>query len=261
MDLGLGGQRALVTGGSDGIGRVIARTLGAEGVHVALCGRDAGKLDAAAGEVEAAGGKAITIQADLRDRAQIERMVADAVAGLGGVDILVNCAGAARRVDPLTGDDDAFVEAMELKYLSYVRSARTVAALMVEQGHGRIVSVIGAGGVQPMPVHLAGGAANAALILFTKGFGRVLAPMGVLVNAVNPGPVRTARSWAHYEAMAQRDGTTVEQSRTKMLSGTSIGREAEPEEVADLVTFLCSARCSYLVGETVNIDGGLVAGT
>jgi NAD(P)-dependent dehydrogenase (short-subunit alcohol dehydrogenase family) len=257
MDLGLRGRRALVTGSSDGIGRAIAGVLGAEGARVAVSGRDEVKLEAARAEV----GAVAAIAGDLSSLAGVEDLIGRATEALGGIDILVNCAGAARRVDPLNGDDAAFGDAMSLKYMGYVRTSRLVAPQMAERGWGRILNIIGVGGVQPFDVHLAGGAANAALILFTKGFGRVMAPSGVLVNALNPGPVLTERARGHYAALAERQGITVDEARLEVLHASPIGREATLAEVADIAAFVVSERASYLAATCVDVDGGLVAGT
>jgi NAD(P)-dependent dehydrogenase (short-subunit alcohol dehydrogenase family) len=257
MDLGLHGRTALVTGSSDGIGLAIARALNAEGARVAVTGRDEIKLDAAKAEV----GAVAAIPCDLSSLDGVQELVRRAIETLGRVDILINCAGAARRVDPLNGDDDAFVEAMGLKYMGYVRASRLVAPHMAERGWGRILNIIGVGGVQPFDVHLAGGAANAALILFTKGFGRVMAPSGVLVNALNPGPVLTERARGHYAALAERQGVSVEEARREVLSGSPIGREATLTEIADVAAFIVSERASYLAATCIDVDGGLVAGT
>jgi 3-oxoacyl-[acyl-carrier protein] reductase len=260
MDLGLTGRRALVTGASYGIGRAIASGLAAEGCDVAALARSRDKLDGLAEELRPHGRAVVPVAGDLRSAEGVDRAYAEATAALGGIDILVNCTGATPDADPLAGPDEAFVDAMAFKYMSYVRMCRLSAATMTAQGTGgRIVNVVGIGGLQPMPVHLPGGAANAAVLLFTKGFGRVVARDGVLVNAVNPGPVASERLDGIYAAMAAAEGTTADEARRRMVSSVPVGREARAEEVADLVTFLVSDRCRYIAGQYINIDGGLTA--
>jgi NAD(P)-dependent dehydrogenase (short-subunit alcohol dehydrogenase family) len=260
MDLGLAGRRALVTGASYGIGRAIATGLASEGCSLAVLARSRDKLDGLAEELRQHGVAVTPVAGDLSTAEGVDRAYATATGVLGGVDILVNCTGATPDADPVSGPDEAFVDAMAFKYMSYVRMSRLSAATMAAQGSGgRIVNVVGIGGLQPMPIHLPGGAANAALLLFTKGFGRAVARDGILVNAVNPGPVATERLDHLYAAMAAAEGTTPDEARRKMVSGVPVGREAAPEEIADLVTFLVSDRCRYVAGQYINIDGGLTA--
>lgn len=258
MDLELAGKRALVSGGSGGIGRAIVQLLAREGCVVAAVARTESKLRRLEAELTEEGTKILAIPADLSSAEAAEAVYGDVVGKLGGIDILVNCTGATPDVDPLTGPDSAFVDAMSFKYMTYVRLARMAAETMIEQKTGgRIVNVVGVGGLRPMDVHLAGGAANAALMLFTKGFGRVVAAHGILMNAVNPGPVATERLQHLYATMADSTGATVAQARERLVSSVPLGREAAPEEVADLVGFLVSNRSSYIAGQYINIDGGL----
>ena len=259
MDLRLGGKTAIVTGASRGIGRAVAVALAGEGVDVALCARSAEGLGAVAEAVRGLGRRALVVPADLTRPEAAPAVVERVVAEWGRVDVLVNNAGASRFGDPLRLDDAAFVEAMDLKYLGYVRMARAVTPEMVRQGGGAIVNIIGTGGVQPGPAHLPGSAANAALILFTKGFGRELARHNVRVNAVSPAGVATERLRTLMEAMAEREGISVEEATRRSSVRLPIGRPARPEEVADAVLFLASERAGYFVGANLIMDGGEVA--
>jgi NAD(P)-dependent dehydrogenase (short-subunit alcohol dehydrogenase family) len=261
LKLGLEGRRALVTGGSAGIGRAICTALAAEGAQVGVVGRDASRLSEVLSAIREAGGEAVALAVDLRHGDGVRDLIGELQARWGGIDILINCAGAAPHVDPLEATDEQFIDAMTLKYHGYVRTCRAVAPIMIQQRSGRMLNIIGVGGVQPMSVHLPGGSANAALILFTKGFGRLLAPHNVLVNGLSPGAVRSQRSTQHYQAMAEREGISAEEARRSVLRSCPLGREAEPEEIADFAAFIVSDRCRYLVGETINLDGGLVAAT
>jgi NAD(P)-dependent dehydrogenase (short-subunit alcohol dehydrogenase family) len=243
MDLGLAGKAAVVTGGSKGIGRAVARRLAVEGADIAICARDTAVLEATAGEIAAASGRrCVPIPTDMTRLDEIERLMAEAERALGRIDILVNNAGASRFGDPLLIDDEAWASAMELKFLGYVRPTRAVVPYMRKRGWGRIVNVIGNGGVGISPVHLPGGSSNAALILFTKGIGVQLARENILVNAVSPGGVLTERVRRFVEASAE----------------SPLNRFQSPEEVAILVAFLASERCTFLVGENILADGGAV---
>jgi NAD(P)-dependent dehydrogenase (short-subunit alcohol dehydrogenase family) len=257
MDLGIRGRCALVTGGSAGIGRACAMALAREGVDVAICARDAGRLEHAAVEIRAAGGRRVLpIVADLSDPAQITALVGVVAAEFGRIDILVNNAGASRFGDPLEIDDEAWDAAMRLKYLGYVRCARAVAPHMIRHGWGRIVNVIGTAGRRANPLHLPGGASNAALVLFTKGLGLRLAAHGVLVNAVSPAGVDTERLRRLAASIAEHEGIAVDDAWRRMSANAPLGRLARPEEVADAVCFLASERAGYFVGTTVWMDGG-----
>lgn len=256
------GRYALVTGGSAGIGRACAFALAREGVDVAICARDAGRLeDAAAAIRQDAGRRVLPVTADLTVPAQINALVDSVVGEFGRIDILVNNAGASRFGNPLELDDDAWVSAMDLKYFGYLRCARAVAPYMVRQGWGRIVNIIGTAGRRANPAHLPGGAANAALVLLTKGLGLELARHGVLVNAVSPAGVATDRLRRLAQAVAEREGLTAEEAWRRMAAHSPLGRPARPEEVANAVCFLASECASYFVGTTLWMDGGELACT
>lgn len=262
MDLGLKGRCALVTGGSAGIGHACALALTQEGVDVAICARDPERLKEAAAAIrQQTDRRVLTVTTDLTMAAQIAELVEHVVGSFGRIDILVNNAGASRFGDPLELDDDAWTSALDLKYMGYVRCARAVAPHMVRQGSGRIINVIGTGGKRAGPMHLPGGAANAALVLFTKGFGLALARHGVLVNAVSPAGVATERLQRLAQAIAEREGLNPEETWRRMGADSALGRLARPDEVADVVCFLASERASYFVGTTLWMDGGELTST
>jgi 3-oxoacyl-[acyl-carrier protein] reductase len=261
MDLELKGKTALVTGGSKGIGRAVARTLAAEGARVMICSRDAGALKQAAAEIErATGGQIDTVAADLSDRAEVARVAADAIARLGRLDVLVNNAGAIKAGDFLATPDEEWLHGWSLKLLGYIRMAREILPHMQRQGGGRIVNVVGAAARNPAVTYMMGGTANAALINFTKALADLGARSNVLVTAVSPGPVKTER-WdslmAQQARAAGQDTAAYVEERSREFP---LGRIARPEEVADVVCFLASARASYLSGITITVDGGITRG-
>jgi NAD(P)-dependent dehydrogenase (short-subunit alcohol dehydrogenase family) len=261
MDLGLADKTALVTGGSKGIGRAVARALAVEGARVMICARDGEALMRAAAEVQAATGRPVlTTSADLSELSSVARVAAEAVSRLGRLDILVNNAGAIKGGDFLTTPDEEWLRGWSLKLLGYIRMAREVLPHMQRQGGGRIINVVGAAARNPSTTYMMGGTANAALINFTKALADLGARSNVLVTAVSPGPVRTER-WdslvRQQAAAAKRDVETYVKEQNAAMP---LGRIASPEDVADLVCFLASERTAFLTGITITVDGGATRG-
>ena len=251
MDLGLDGKTVLVTGGSKGIGLACARLFVSEGARVVITSRSQENLDNAS----AALGAGIAITADLTDPDQALRTVDAVERELGPLDVLVNCAGAARRTpaDELT--PALWKAAMDAKYFTYINVIDPVVKRMASRGAG---NVIGAGGKVASPIHLAGGAANAALMLATAGLGNAYAGRGVRVVGVNPGLTDTARVAEGMLADARAAGITEKEARRRSIARLPLGRMAEPEEVANAVLFLASSKASYVTGVTLGMDGGQV---
>jgi 3-oxoacyl-[acyl-carrier protein] reductase len=261
MDLHLDGKTALVTGGSKGIGRAVARALAAEGVRVMICARDPATLGQAARAIEAETGRAVlTAPADLGRLEEVDRVAALAVERLGRLDILVNNAGAIKGGDFLATPDHEWLDGWSLKLLGYVRMARAVLPGMQRQGGGRIVNVVGAAARNPTPTYMMGGTANAALINFTKALADLGAPWNILVTAVSPGPVRTERWDTLQRQQAAAAGKDLATFEKEMSGRFPLGRIALPEEVADLVCFLASGRATFLTGIAITIDGGITRG-
>ena len=257
MDLRLSGKSVVITGGSAGIGLACAEALAAEGCTVAIVARDRERLAAAAQHVQDATGRAVhSVPADLASLAGIEAMIAATRAALGRNDILVNNAGAIRAGAFLEIPDAQWIEDWNLKLLGYVRAARAVFPIMRTQGGGCIINVIGSAARQVIPNYLVGGAANAALVNFTKGLSDLGVPDRIFVKAASPGAVQTTR-WdkrMHLEAAAE--GRTYEDVRQERIDAYPLKRIVTPAEVADLVCFLASPRSDMLNGISVNIDGG-----
>jgi 3-oxoacyl-[acyl-carrier protein] reductase len=261
VELGLHDKTALVTGGSKGIGRAVARALAAEGARVMICARDGEPLASAAAEIEAATGRAVLpMAADLSELASVTRVAAAAVSQLGRLDILVNNAGAIQGGDFLTTPDEEWLRGWSLKLLGYIRMARAVLPHMQRQGGGRIINVVGAAARNPAATYMMGGTANAALINFTKALADLGAPSSVLVTAVSPGPVKTERWDSLVRQQAVAAGKDVEAYTKEQNATMPLGRIALPEEVADLVCFLASARAAFLTGITITVDGGATRG-
>jgi len=253
MDLELTGRRAVVTGGSRGIGLAVGRALAAEGVDVALAARTKDVLERAAADVARASGRnVIGVPADTGDDASVATMVGLVVAQLGGVDILVNAAATPATGAPFT-DEDLEGE-VNVKVRGYLRCARAVAPLMVESGWGRIVNIAGLAARQTG--NLVGTVRNVAVVALTKNLADELGPRGVNVTVVHPGMTRTERTPEALAAMAQARGTTVDELERALESGVAIGRLVTAEEVAAVVAFLASPKSVALNGDAVVAGGG-----
>ena len=260
MELQLQGKRALVTGGSRGIGKAIARALAAEGCDVALLARHADALRATASEIAAASGrKVIFVSADTTHDEQVQSAMADAAAQLGGsIDILVNAAaepagfGRPPTLAEITG---AFFHAeMNTKVMGYLRCAREVAPGMRAAGWGRIVNVSGLAARQTG--NAVGSMRNIAVAALTKNLADELGPHGVQVNVVHPGLTRTERTAPLVAARAAAQGLSEQAVYEQMAAGNSIGHLVDADEVADVVVFLCSPRSRAINGESIAVGGG-----
>lgn len=261
MNLELTGKVALVTGASKGIGRAIGVGLAAEGTRVALVARTPTALDDAAAAAKHAGAQDVmTIAADLSRLDEVERTVAATVQRFGRIDILVNNAGAIRGGDFLAIPDEQWTGDWSLKLLGYVRLARAVFPQMQTQGGGRICNVVGAASRNPSSTYLPGGIANAGLINFTKGLADLGAPSRILVTAVSPAATATERWDSLMEQQAAAAGKSVEAFRADAQKGYPLGRIATPDDIADLVCFLVSARASFITGICITVDGGATRG-
>jgi NAD(P)-dependent dehydrogenase (short-subunit alcohol dehydrogenase family) len=254
MDLGLTGKIVLVTGGSKGIGLACARAFLDEGARVAIVSRASANVDRACGELKGALG----IAADLIDADQAARVVARVNRELGPIDILVNSAGAAKRTPPDELSPASYRAAMDAKYFSYINVIDPVVKEMAARGTGVIVNIIGNGGKIASPVHIAGGAANAALMLATAGLAHAYAGKGVRVVGLNPALTNTERVSEGFRVDARHGGISEDEARQKAVARIPLGRMAEPEDVADATLFLASRRASYLTGVTITMDGAQI---
>jgi len=257
MDLKLSGKTALVTGGSAGIGKGIARLLANEGVSVAICARRKEPLEAAAAEIaKETGGKILPIVADLTKDADAKRFVGEAHPALGRIDIMINNAGSAPGgvLEHLSEAD--WEQALQLKFMGYVRCLRYVLPIMLRQGGGRVVNLIGNDGVKPSYWEIAPGAANAAGQNLTLALAGQYGKHNISFCAVNPGPVRTERWAGLVNAMARDMKLSHDEADRLAPSSIPVGRIAEVDEVAALVVMLASPLMHMVNGTQIEIDGG-----
>jgi 3-oxoacyl-[acyl-carrier protein] reductase len=257
MDLGVRDRVCVVTGASRGVGLEISRRLAAEGARVLMVARGEERLRAAADELGAD-----WIAADITDAGCDERIVATCAEQLGGIDVLVNNAGTseARPLDEVT--DDEWRAQYELHVMAPMRLMRTAAPRMAERGWGRIVNVSSSSGKRPSQTNAAYSVTKAALLSLSRVFADAYAARGVLVNAVAPGPV-ASELWLDEGGMADQLAAASGSTRDEVIEGAKakipLGRMSSPEEIADVVAFLCSERASTVSGAAWSADGGTVS--
>jgi 3-oxoacyl-[acyl-carrier protein] reductase len=257
MDLELREKVCVVTGASSGIGLETSRRLAAEGAQVLMIARDAGRLEALAGEIGAD-----YVAVDVTDPEADVRIVATCAEQMGGIDVLVNNAGTsfARPLDDLTDDD--WNAQWELHVMAPMRLMRAAAPRMAERGGGRIVNVGSSSGKRPSLTNAAYSVTKAAQMSLSRVFADAYAADGVLVNAVTPAAVASPL-WMDEGGLADQTGEAKGVSRIEALEAQAgkipLGRLAEPAEIADVVVFLSSARASMVTGAAWSVDGGAVA--
>jgi NAD(P)-dependent dehydrogenase (short-subunit alcohol dehydrogenase family) len=259
MDLQLTDKRALVTGGSRGIGRMVALELAREGADVVIAARGAEALTDTAKELARETGRRIVpVTVDTADDDAVQTMARNADEALGGIDILVNSAarvGGARA--PLAELTDAEVwEDLNVKVMGYLRCARAVAPGMVARGWGRIVNISGLAARQSGSI--AGSMRNVAVAALTKNLADELGPHGVNVTVVHPGATRTEAFGGYIAAMAARQGVDPAEMEARISSINSVRRVVDASEVAAVVTFLASPRSSAINGDAIACGGGAV---
>jgi NAD(P)-dependent dehydrogenase (short-subunit alcohol dehydrogenase family) len=257
MDLQMTGKKALVTGASEGIGKAITWAFAREGVDVAICARRKEPLEAASAEISRATNRQIVpITADLTKPADAENLVKKAHAALGRIDILVNNAGSSPGgvLEHLSEED--WAQSLQLKFMGYVRCMKHVLPIMQKQKKGRVVNLIGNDGVKVSYWEIAPGAANAAGQNLTLSLASQYGKDNISFVAVNPGPVRTERWTGLVKAMARDMKLSYEEADKLAPSSIPLGRIAESEEVANLVTYLASDLAFFVNGTMIEIDGG-----
>jgi NAD(P)-dependent dehydrogenase (short-subunit alcohol dehydrogenase family) len=259
MDLELGGKTAIVTGGSRGIGKAVARTLADEGMDVAVVARGQADLDAAAAELAAeTGRRVVAVPCDTGSDEEVREMMRRAVAELGGVDVLVNCAaqpgGQAPPPKLAEIDDEVFWPDVNVKVMGYLRCIREVAPHMVQRGGGRIVNISGLAARGTGST--VGSIRNVAVAAMTKNLAEELGPQGISVVVVHPALTRTEKTPDVIRARAEALGLAEEEVERRMAQGNVLHRLIDAREVAYVVAFLCSPRAIAINGDAVVAGGG-----
>lgn len=251
----LNGKIAIVTGASKGIGRSIALHLAGEGARVVLCARSQPDLERAVHEIQRAGGEAASLALDLRIPEAPVQLAGFAIEKFGGIDIVVNNAGATKRGEFLNLTDEDWADGFALKFFGAVRLTRA-AWPHLKTASGSLVNISGIGGRTPGPHFTIGGSVNAAMLSFTKAMADVGVRDGVQVNAICPGIIRTGRFHAWLASFAKEHGIEPAVAETEWVRHERVTRIGEPEDVAGLVAFLVSPAGRFLQGALIDQDGG-----
>ena len=264
MDLALKGRIAFVTGASRGIGRAIALALAAEGVHLALFGRDVERCEALAAELRAAHHadlRVAVIALDLeKGTAAIKPAVAAGVKEMGGVDILVNCAGGAYRGRLDQIPDDAWERYFAVKPLGLIRMTREALPHLKQSQQARIINISGTRGREPGGPSVMSGPINLGTLSITKALANEFGPLGITVNAICPGSTDTGRWTELVNITARERGTSVEEATKHLVREVPLGRVVVPEDIAGLTVFLASRPAAMITGTAINVDGGRTRG-
>ncbi|HET6610288.1 MAG TPA: SDR family oxidoreductase [Rhodopila sp.] len=256
MELQLNGKVAIITGASRGIGAAVAIELAREGMHVCLVARDQSKLqEVAASLTNSTGVQVQTLAADLRDPAEPARVVADAAARFGQVDLLVNNAGATKRADFFTLTEEDWQDGFALKFHGYVRMTRA-AWPHLRKSNGSIVNIVGIGSRAGSAEFTIGGSVNVALLNFTKAMADIGVNDGVRVNAINPGLIETDRFTRNVERVMRDRNLSREDALKFLLSSHGTKRVGRPDEIGQFVAYLASPRADFVQGAIIDVDGG-----
>jgi 3-oxoacyl-[acyl-carrier protein] reductase len=262
MDLGLKNRRAFITGTSRGIGLVIAKAFAAEGVHLALFGRDKPRCEALAAELRAQypGQKTFAVWHDFHQPESLKPAVDEAAARLGGVDILVNVAGGAYRGRLSEIPDDEWERYFRVKPLGLIRMTRETLPYLKKSDQGRVINLSGTRGREPEAHSMMSGPINLGTLSLTKAMANEFGPHGITVNAIAPGSTATRR-WTELVGITARErGVSTDEAEKHLLREVPLGKVITPEAIADLAVFLASARASLISGTAINVDGGRTRG-
>lgn len=259
MDLGLAGRVALVAASSKGLGRATAAQLADEGARVMISGRNEGELKAAAAEIEGKTGAEVAfVVADVTQGEDVRRLVEGTVERFGGLDVLITNAGG----PPAGGFDDLedadWQGAFELNLLSVVRLIRAGLPHMREKGYGRIVNFTSSSIKQPIDNLTLSNVFRTAVLGLSKSLSAELAPDGILINTLGPGRIATDRLASLDESRAERTGASIEEVRERSEAQIPLGRYGRPEEFARVAAFLASEANTYVTGQALLVDGGMV---
>ena len=253
-------QVAVISGGSRGIGKAIARRLAQDGCNCLLAARSEENLKTAAEQIAQETGRTVYICAtDLRTSAGCRAVYDRLQSTFGRVDILINSAGATQGGRFLEVEDRLWEDGFALKFYSAVRLSRLLWPMLTESS-GSVINIVGGFARTPDPDFMIGGAVNAALANFSKALAGLGLRDDVNVNTIHPGMTVTERLEEIFETRAKMAGSTVEEAKQQSVANEGLRRLGEPEDVAALVAFLCSPQARHIQGVAISVDGGVTSG-
>ena len=258
MDFGLKGKTALVLGGGGGLGRAVAKSLAAEGSNVAVAGIGSASIDGTVAELKAIGGKYSSLIWDLADLSVINANVSKVERELGPIDILVNNTGGPPPASAAGQDPALWTTQFKAMVLSIIAITDSVLPGMKSRGWGRILTSTSSGVAAPIPNLAISNALRLSLVGWSKTLAREIGKDGITANIVVPGRIATSRVAALDNAKAKREGRSPEEVAAESHGTIPLGRYGNPEEYADVVTFLASERAAYITGSVIRVDGGLI---
>lgn len=261
MDLGIRGKVAMVAAGSKGLGRAAALALAAEGCSVSVCGRGAEGLAAVKAELEALGARALAVAADVSSAGDLARWHQATEAGLGPVDILVTNTGGPKAAGFEGLSDADWADGVDSTLMNVVRMTRLVLPGMRARKWGRVLHITSLVAKQPYPLLTISSTLRAGLSGLTRTLAMETAREGITVNALLPGHVMTDRQVHLAEVKSAAEGITTDEYFARTAAAIPTGRIGKPEEIGAVIAFLCSAPASYVTGQSLLVDGGLVQGT
>ncbi|GGE33769.1 ketoacyl reductase [Pullulanibacillus camelliae] len=264
MELGLANKTAIVTGGSKGIGKAIAKALAKEGCNVVICGRGKEELDNVQSEIQTEGGEIFAVQADITKQQDVESLISETISHYNTIDILVNNAGIVGgfyNFEALSVDD--WQEVFDVNVFGMVRVTKAALPYMRKAASTRIINISSESGIQPdafMPHY---NATKAAMINFTKSLSKAYAKDGILVNSVSPAFIMTPLLEDNLQRDAEAQSIAFDEAVQAFLKENrphiEVKRPGLPEEVAAAVVFLASDQASFITGENIRVDGGSIA--
>jgi NAD(P)-dependent dehydrogenase (short-subunit alcohol dehydrogenase family) len=253
LELGLKGKVAVVTGGTEGIGRATALRLAREGAQVAICARRQEMLDKTVVEIKKLGADALAVAADMSKSADVERFMKAVIGRFGRIDILVNNAGTSARGKFLEVDDKTWGADLELKVFGAIRCTRLAVPYMKKQGGGRIINITISSAKQPGAESMPTSVSRAAGLAITKALSKEYAANNILVNTVCIGKIKSGQ----HERRYTKQGISADDYYRQAAKEIPLGRVGEAEEVASVIAFLASDAASYVTGTSINLDGGM----